>query len=993
MRRLETENAYLYYREGQREQALRVAARLEGCAGALREHARLHTSYARAKMVIVMPDFAYNNAFVAGPGLGQEAYSVIPTHNTFDFTSETGLPGDPSYIGCHEVVHYVQLMQVDGVWRWLNTIFGELITPHLGLDGWFVEGLATFYESRLQPGAGRMSWPVWRGMFHAGVAEDPIGGGDLSGFKRASQWGNQYHVGSFFIEFLVERYGEDKLWHLIAVQGRSFFFPLWVSLRFKYVYGKSLSALIDEFAAWTAERFPPRSRPPGQRRIRDLGLNARYARAPSGAEAVLAYDHDQPPRLYVYRPDGSLWHEQALADLLPPRRVVSPGAPALSSGLSFTADGRYLYFTLLDQGSIMDVARLIAFDVERGVMRVARTDIGGVGGAISPDGAIFYLSRPRGDRMDLVALDPHTGGSRVVVEAGPREYLLQPAPSPDGARLVVSAFDPADGFTLRLYRSDGAPLGAIDTGGRRAYGASFATDDRVVFLAEHEGRFQVFVHDLGRPGVRRVSDAPYLAFAPRAGGGTVRFLNREGWGWTLDEVALPAPTTAPAPSSDPVSEAAPAPVPGAGPDPVSEAAPGLPPAATPAATSAATSAAPGASAVRVTAPGASAVRATPVTAPPRVLSDSAYSQFDHLFVPQLHSIAAIGVDEALLLGLTLSGADRLSFHNWSLTGVIQPGSRRLGGALAYVNTQLAPVIIGLSASQFDWEIELRDQDDNLIATRDRLQRDADLFVQRSFYGSVDLTLAALYTDDQRPDDDNLVLRRRRLAGPALALSYQAGEATAFTGRRRVLGASIEGALYPAAVNSLDESFTDLRAQLDLTLPLPLSHRHALDLRLRGRTLFGLDDYDLIQVGGLGTLASLYQRSDGPEPPRYDADQVLPPRIRFVELLRGFEDYPIGTDRIAIADATYRYPLIIDRGFASTLWVLPALFFRQIDFELFAAGALRGADLDQHLHAAAGGSVALDLALWLVPLTVRYQLAQRLTDDEALVHDVAFGLTF
>ena len=43
------------------------------------------------------------------------------------------------------------------------------------------------------------------------------------------------------------------------------------------------------------------------------------------------------------------------------------------------------------------------------------------------------------------------------------------------------------------------------------------------------------------------------------------------------------------------------------------------------------------------------------------------------------------------------------------------------------------------------------------------------------------------------------------------------------------------------------------------------------------------------------------------------------------------------------------------------------------------------------HTAAGGSLALRLGFWLLPITVQYQLARRFTDDQALVHLVQIGL--
>lgn len=958
MRRLETDRLLLYYPAARREEALRVAARLEGCAGALHRRARIRGGQAGRKMVVIMPEMPFNNAYVAPPAGGSEPHSILPTYNTFDYTTELGLPSDPSYVGCHEIVHYVQFLQVDGFWDTVNDVFGDLISPQIGFDPWFTEGLATYYESRLQPGTGRMAWPAWRGTFHAGVAGRRLGGGDLSAFRRDAHWGNHYLVGSFFIEFLVERHGEDKLWELIDVQGHSIFWTTWVSLRFKYVYGKSLSALIDDFADWTAERFPPRPRPPAQRRIRHIGIDARYARAPDGTEAVIARDHDMPPRLSIYRADGTLVRSHGLVDVVPPRKLMI-GAPALVSGLSFTADGGQLFFTIVDEGTTFQVARLMRYDVASGDMHIVHDDLGGLGGAISADGTTYYFARADGDRMHLAALDLGTGheaAMRTLAQAPPRGYFLTPRPSPDGTRLVATVFSPEGGYEVRLFDArTGAALDRIPLAGRGGLDASFADDHRLVLLAPHEGRFQVFAYDLRTRALTRLSDAPYLAFAPRAQGNTVRFLDREGWAWSLDEISLPAPDAAP----EAVADAAPA----TAPDAMADAAPGT----------------------ATDAPGATALP-PPVSAQPRVLSDTPYSHFDHLLIPQLRTLAIIGSRElsSPLFGLTLTGSDRLGFHNWGGSVLFQRERALWSGSFSYIDTQLAPLTIGIHASHVAFE----------TSTDKRLQTQSigELFLSRTLRGSTELSLGAAGIDDARPEDPMVELRSRRLAGPFLSARYFGAEGTPYGGLRRGLRMSARAAFYPEELSTLGERFADLGGDLGVTVPLPLSRRHVLHLDLRGRDLTGLSPgTGLLQVGGEPALISLYRRSSEPEGPGYGTE-LLPVGIYFAEPLRGFEDYALAVDRIAIADAAYRYPLILDRGFASVLWLFPSLFFRQVDLEIFGAAALASIS-DRDLHAAAGGALSLGLAVGLVPVTVRYQLARRLTDDLALVHDVGLGIGF
>jgi hypothetical protein len=227
------------------------------------------------------------------------------------------------------------------------------------------------------------------------------------------------------------------------------------------------------------------------------------------------------------------------------------------------------------------------------------------------------------------------------------------------------------------------------------------------------------------------------------------------------------------------------------------------------------------------------------------------------------------------------------------------------------------------------------------------------------------------------------VHHRRLAGPYLKAVYDGLESTPYSGIRRELFASPSLGVFPGAWNSAGAMLTDARLGLVGVTPLPLSRRHTLKLHLVGRDLFGAPpDQRWLQVGG---GISALRRPDLPVPREVTIASL--PGITFIESLRGYEDYPIATDRIFIAEATYRYPLIIDRGSASTLWLLPSSFLRQIDFELFASAATdaRGGPG----HAAGGAAVTLAMAMWRVPFALTYQLARRVEDDHALVQIFAF----
>ncbi len=945
MRRLDTTSLSVYYPAPRREEALRFADRTERCARALRARPLFHNGIADQRMAIILPDLTFNNALTSPIGGGYAPWAVVPTLQTIDaFSLEFGLPPDPATIACHELTHYVQLQQVAGFSYVIDMLFGNAYTPQIGFDAWFDEGLAVYYETVLQPGVGRLAWPFWNGALRAGVAGHFLREGQLSEFNREAFLGNHYLIGSAFVRYLAERYGEWPLWKLIEIQSRSVLFPFGINLRFREPFGKTLSALFEEFAEDVARRSPVVERPPGQRMVAQLGTDARYGRGPDGSEAWITEGHDAPPRLVVRGPDGQTRVDRLLIDVLPPRRLVVASAESCGSP-SFTADGRTLFFTSLDLGATFQASRLVRVDVTTGALDVVLGDLRGGGGSISPDGRAYAFSYAAGDHHDLVLLDVATRQARVLVAAPPGDFVSMPRYSADGTRIVAAVFETGRHWIRVFDAASGRTLMTLGDG-RPAHDASFAGPNHVVYLAADgpDRGFQVQLGDLATGAVRQLTRAPYLAFEPQMVGDRLRFLNREGWNWTLDEQIVTAPPDAPA-APPPIAVAPPVP----------------------------------------------AVEALAIE------RDEPYDALDHLFRPQLQGVSAVAVGRDALLGeLVLAGGDRLQFHRWTLEGLLQlnGGEAGYGVAAAYANRQLAPWTIvadGLALRYHDTRpaapalmspVPLAPAP--FLLTKTELQ--GNLRAARAVYGAP-IELGFNVTDDRQPGEPTLRFWHRRVAGPFASAAYEGVEATPYTGPRRAAAAFPSISLYPGAWNTAGATLADVRLELVGVTPLPLSRRHTLALDLRGRGLAGLPDGQRwLQVGG-GVTALARRGNSSPVPPEVKIEPL--PGLRFDEPLRGYEDYPVATDRMFIAELTYRYPLIVDRGNASTLWLLPSTFLRQIDLELFGSGAsdarAGGA------HGAGGAALILRLALWRIPFGVVYQVARRITDDHALAQILALNV--
>lgn len=1025
MRVAETEHLRIYYPARRRAEVERFAARAEACAAVLKGRALLHGRAWAEKMTLTMPETAYNNAYVSSKLAGSPDISVVPTYNSLDFSSEFGLPPDPGYIACHELVHYVQMQQIAGLWSALNWL-GDLYSPQVGFDAWVFEGLATYYEASLQPGAGRPRWPVFTGMFAAAYAGRSVRGGDLAAQGRKAPVGHHYLVGSMFVRFLVETYGERAMWQAIASQAKG-----WTGLlsatSFSSGFGKSLSALLGEFDAWQRAHFPVRPRPAAQRRLSVLGNDARYARGRDGSEAWVADDLDQPTKLVVRGPDGTVRAELSLVDIAPPRRLIM-AAPLLVSGLSISDDGREVWLTAIDYGAVAQTTRLLRWRDGEGLREVAS----GLGPGLTVDGAgrRYFFAEVDGDRWSLAVYDVASRARRTLLEAAPGTYVLGGQLSPDGRVLAASAWNGA-AFVVWLIDAQSGQLRRELRGDGPLFDPSFLDDGRLLHLRAVDGRFQIELRDRDGDHPRVISDAPYAVLAPRGGAASVRFLNREGWSWTLDELPAP-PAELPAPAEGPLDPetGAPTPTSAAGepapaaatptaPTTTASAAASSPPAGSPLTPPSASAAAPSPPATAPLPPPSTTNPAatlpaisppgSPASPPPSLLRDDRpYSAWSGFFFPALRAPFSFNVvDGDPHAALILGGSDVLGLHRWQLTGLAQLQRKEdadltgddagpyLGVIAAYANNMLAPWAFAVEASSVhgvERVAEPMPGDDDFERLRDRKTRDLTVAFGRSWRETWTAVAAFTATDDRiqplaAPGEPALALDHRQLGGPALSLAYFGGETTAYTGLRRALAVSADAAHFPERFSSLGEAVTSARAGLGLVAPLPFTRRHILSLELAARGIF--PGQDLIELGGTSAYGAVWERSSEDEPAQ--PEFVTPDHLRLLEPLRGYEDTTFAVARVASGELSWRYPLILDRGVAS-LWWLPSMFARQLDLELFAAGALTedraGASAS---HLAAGAAAILRVDLFRIPLAVRYQLSRRLRDDRALLQVIGIGV--
>jgi hypothetical protein len=160
---------------------------------------------------------------------------------------------------------------------------------------------------------------------------------------------------------------------------------------------------------------------------------------------------------------------------------------------------------------------------------------------------------------------------------------------------------------------------------------------------------------------------------------------------------------------------------------------------------------------------------------------------------------------------------------------------------------------------------------------------------------------------------------------------------------------------------------------------------------RGRTLLTASPRPLIDVGGVVVGQSFGRLGLGNATQAADTQLLAPPTLSFSEFLRGYQDLSTPATAYTVASATYTYPFIVDYGWASLAYLLPAFFVRQIDIDFFGEMAWLWRP-GLVARRSAGGALYLRTSLGGAPLSFYAQLAARFLDGERLPPGVAPWLT-
>ncbi len=550
-RTLETDHFRVHYTQGGEAFARRTAAISEEA------WARLTTFFGPGAGSDVVHIVCRNDVDGANGLTQTQPYDII-TLFAFSPEADTDLARYDDWLRLllyHELTHTVHLNHTGLLFDLLNGAFGKTYLPNHVLPQWFIEGLATYAESRFT-GLGRVGSAGFEQYLRMAALEGtlPESIGQLTGNPMAPPGGMWAYVfGGDFITFIARRHGDARIADFIERYGRRL--PGALNIAAREVFGEDFEAL---FAAWREDRLLRAQGVRGARMKAGLITGARLTHGglshhmPVWAddETLLysTYDGWSRERFVRARLDGGVLVEEPLFDC-----DGGCSGAVLLPDVGAALEERSLLLSSSDWPSphqlFRDLFRVDLNGVRRG--KAARVRLTRGLRAREPDvdraGAHAVFVGADWGQTALFELDLTSGARTARIPFSRELQLSHPRYLPDG-RVVVSAQSPGGFRDLFIATADGQ-LERLTEDPVREVAATVAPDGHTVyFSADAEGVFDVFSLDLLSKERRRVTrvlgGAMNVSLSPN--GSRAAY---EGWHAQGGELyVLPLGTSTPAPA-------------------------------------------------------------------------------------------------------------------------------------------------------------------------------------------------------------------------------------------------------------------------------------------------------------------------------------------------------------------------------------------------------------------------------------------------------------
>jgi hypothetical protein len=479
---IENEHLYVHYADGNKDIAERALAITEAAHQRLTKE--LNWIPEEKTHVVLSDETDLPNGFATPVFFSRTVIYLAPptsinTLEDFDDWLST--------IIFHEYAHIVHLDKSSGGPKYLRNIFGRffLLFPNLFQPSWVIEGLATHKETYLERGIGRGQSTMFASMMREEVANglQPISHVNLP----VQTWPagtTRYLYGVYFMTFIVEKYGEDKLQEWIEEYSNNLI-PFFINTNAKQTLGDNLTPLWQEYQRWLEEIFQPQ-------------IDAIQAK---GVTEVTQLSTD------AYRTDSVRALSTEAGDEV---YYVRNGGYKRASLMHVDADGKSEELIVLNNGADLDVhpeAGLLLTQNEFCNNYTVYKDIYlyNKGGELErltecgrylfaswfPDGKRIAAVKHDATRFELQILDERAQFQQVLWRATDGAIIGQIDVSLDGKKIVASIWRRGGGWNLELFNLADKSWKKITSGVSITANPQFSPDGNILFSMEGNGVYNL----------------------------------------------------------------------------------------------------------------------------------------------------------------------------------------------------------------------------------------------------------------------------------------------------------------------------------------------------------------------------------------------------------------------------------------------------------------------------------------------------------------------
>lgn len=440
----------------------------------------------------------------------------------------------------HELTHIIQLDGAEGFWRIPRMLLGKLIAPSGLNPRWLIEGIPQIEETRLtNAGRGRGSYSEM--VVRASVVEDnfpKIDEADGINWRWPSGSG-AYIYGLKFVDYLIEKYGEEKLHEMDKKVRRS---PLLfaVSRQAKKVYGKNLPSLWKEWHEELKQKYSAMTKEMKSNDLTETNEVVEKKKddqfsspsiSPDGLK--LAYSISSPHHdSYIRIKDFETGEDEIVVKKKHVQQISwSPDGKRIA----YSDTKRYKWYH--------DFNDIWIYDLEKKKQRRITKGLRARDPEFTSDGEslIFVLSDGFYDRIGIISSTEKNAKHLVMVDK-PMTQFANPRFSSDGKKFAVSQHSVDDGWRIYVYNSDGSNPKRITNGKGVAIESypSWGKGGAVFFSSDEDGIANIYSADLKKNNIKKLTNTLGGFFQPSTLDGEniyVRSYSSKGFGIGMVEIA------------------------------------------------------------------------------------------------------------------------------------------------------------------------------------------------------------------------------------------------------------------------------------------------------------------------------------------------------------------------------------------------------------------------------------------------------------------------